>query len=373
MITVTKRELANYLVNRSFLHKKSKSINEVLESLTCIQVDPISVVARNHELALWNRVERFKRSDLYSELYEKRSLFEYWLQLFSIIPVKYYPYFRIRRGHTVNWQKEFIKIHRKEIDEVLRHITEHGVTGARDLAHLPKTASFMSWSTGSSHAAALNFLWDRGDLSIHHRNSNQKYYDLAERIIPKTHYRKIVTKMEATRFFLESQFAYSGVIRTPSMARGRLGYVKNSPIYELFIRGKKNGRILEVNIKDVKTKYTILNNDYEKFKKLSKSNSHYGISILPPLDPLVIDRRLLKDAFDFEYTWEAYVPKSKRRFGYYGMPILYNGEFVGQIDLKKDKNGNLTTLNLATKEKSKEFSKKLKERIGELENFTKTQ
>jgi hypothetical protein len=89
------------------------------------------------------------------------------------------------------------------------------------------------------------------------------------------------------------------------------------------------------------------------------------------LDPLVIDRRLLGDVFEFKYTWEAYVPKSKRRFGYYGMPILYNGEFVGQIDLKKDKDGDLTTLNLETKNKSKEFNKKLKEKIGELEKFVR--
>ena len=59
VLVASRAEITSYLINRSFLNKKAKSISEVLEKLKCIQVDPICVVAKNHQLALWNRVENF--------------------------------------------------------------------------------------------------------------------------------------------------------------------------------------------------------------------------------------------------------------------------------------------------------------------------
>lgn len=57
-------------------------------------------------------------------------------------------------------------------------------------------------------------------------------------------------------------------------------------------------------------------------------------TLLTPFDPLVWDRKRLKDLFGFDYTIECYTPPSKRRFGYFTMPILHRGALVGRVDPK---------------------------------------
>ena len=44
--------------------------------------------------------------------------------------------------------------------------------------------------------------------------------------------------------------------------------------------------------------------------------------ILSPFDPLIIQRKRLKLFFDYEHRFEAYVPKEKRVFGYFALPVL---------------------------------------------------
>ena len=56
----------------------------------------------------------------------------------------------------------------------------------------------------------------------------------------------------------------------------------------------------------------------------------------------IIQRKRLKLFFDYEHRFEAYVPKEKRVFGYFALPVLVGDEIVAAIDLKTDRvNGKL--------------------------------
>ena len=55
-----------------------------------------------------------------------------------------------------------------------------------------------------------------------------------------------------------------------------------------------------------------------------------------PLDPLIYDRRLTATLWDFDYTWEVYVPEAKRIRGYYALPLLAGTELAGHADLRTD-------------------------------------
>ncbi|HEY3678456.1 MAG TPA: crosslink repair DNA glycosylase YcaQ family protein, partial [Bradyrhizobium sp.] len=61
------------------------------------------------------------------------------------------------------------------------------------------------------------------------------------------------------------------------------------------------------------------------------------VHILSPFDPLVIQRKRTDLFFDYGHRFEAYVPKEKRQFGYFALPVLAGEEIVAAIDLKTDR------------------------------------
>jgi hypothetical protein len=61
------------------------------------------------------------------------------------------------------------------------------------------------------------------------------------------------------------------------------------------------------------------------------------VHILSPFDPLIIQRKRTHLFFDYEHRFEAYVPKEKRRFGYFALPVLDGCDIVAALDLKTDR------------------------------------
>jgi uncharacterized protein YcaQ len=368
MIQLTKQQARNYLTNRSFLHEKAGSIIEVLKKFRCIQVDPIGTYGKSHELALWNRVERLKRYDLENELYKNKNLFEYWLQLYSIIPTEYYPYLKPAMNKKLgDWRADYYKNHKKQIKQVLEYLDHNSSITAKDLSYIAAGESVFDWKGKTSQKAFLEYLWDIGEVMITNRKSNHKLYDLTKDVLPEDILSKKITINESIKFHLESSFHYIGLLRQSFLTRHRSFLSKE--IRALFAKYQKQNKVIRVEVEGSKNKYFILKEQLGELEKCKNENLHESLNILPPLDPLVIDRELINDIFDFFYRWEAYVPEAKRKFGYYGMPILYKGELVGQVRLEKIKNYELKIKNLATKVDSVEFKEALKERVVNLEKF----
>ena len=63
------------------------------------------------------------------------------------------------------------------------------------------------------------------------------------------------------------------------------------------------------------------------------------VHILSPFDPVVIQRKRLRLFFEYDYRFEAYVPKDKRVFGYFVCPVLIGDRIVAGLDLKTDREG----------------------------------
>ncbi len=61
------------------------------------------------------------------------------------------------------------------------------------------------------------------------------------------------------------------------------------------------------------------------------------VHILSPFDPLIIQRKRTELFFDYGHRFEAYVPKDKRVFGYFALPVLVGEDIVAAIDLKTDR------------------------------------
>ena len=61
------------------------------------------------------------------------------------------------------------------------------------------------------------------------------------------------------------------------------------------------------------------------------------MSFIAPLDPLMWDKSLVQEIFDFKYSWEIYTPAVKRKYGYYTLPIIFGDRFIGRIEAVPDK------------------------------------
>jgi hypothetical protein len=59
--------------------------------------------------------------------------------------------------------------------------------------------------------------------------------------------------------------------------------------------------------------------------------------LLSPFDNLICDRARTELVWGFEYRIEIYVPKAKRRYGYYVLPILWGDRLIGRMDAAYDK------------------------------------
>jgi len=74
--------------------------------------------------------------------------------------------------------------------------------------------------------------------------------------------------------------------------------------------------------------------------QLNQNDNREGpalVHILSPFDPLIIQRKRTHLFFDYEHRFEAYVPKEKRQFGYFALPVLVGSDIVAALDLKTDR------------------------------------
>jgi uncharacterized protein len=335
MINITKKEARLYLLRHQNLYNprqlnSDEEIVNFIQKIGCIQYDPLSKSARNADLVLQSRCSNYSEEILYRLLYEKRELVDGWDKNMSIWSVEDWPYFqRTRADHIIQYKKrsaEFNLIKK----EIIRKIKENGYINSRDVNYNQKID--WSWSPTSVGRAVLESMYYCGELLIHHKKGTRKYYSLTENILPASILKKPDPNFTLGSYYdwyVKRRISSIGLLWNRSSDAWLGSHLKKEERSLAIKRLLEREEILEFKIADIGEIFYLPKNE---LILLEDQKKHYEAALIAPLDNFIWDRKMIFRIFNFEYKWEVYTPAKDRKYGYYVLPIIYNGRFVGRCE-----------------------------------------
>jgi uncharacterized protein YcaQ len=300
--TVTLAEARRIAVRSQLLDGSADGVLATVRRLGFLQIDPISSVAPPQRLVLWSRLGAYDSAELDRLLWEERRLFEWGA---FIWPIEDFPLIRARmhrrRGKAKYEQQgtEFLRRNARFKRHLLRELEERGPLLSREIeADLMVSRDPHPWWGSRKVTLMLELLEGRGVVAIVARRGKQRVWDLAERWYPEA---ESVSWPEARELLAEKRFRALGV-------------------------------------------------KYEKGEWRAHPDAKDGpvpkrVTFLSPFDRLIHDRDRAEALWNFYYRLEMYVPKAKREYGYYVLPILRGDRLIGRIDPVLDRKTGVLRVN----------------------------
>ncbi len=318
-------------------HSAKKQTEELIRTLGYVQLDTIAVVERAHHHTLWSRIPEYKSSMLDDLQIKDKKVFEYWSHAAAILPMSDFRYSLPRKKMYADGKLHWFRDQDKKMKKyVLDCIKNEGAKMSKDFEHISKNQGWYEWKPAK---IALEQLFMEGKLMVSKRHHFHKVYDLTERVIPESVDISFPQADEHAMHLVMKFLNAHGIVNSKEIY-----YLQNHlklPVEKAFQQCIEEGIISEVNWKEKEKEkkkgeehYFALENAINKF---SKASDIVQLRILSPFDNLIIQRQRVKKLFDFDYQIECYVPESKRKFGYFCLPILYKNNLVGRLDCKADR------------------------------------
>jgi uncharacterized protein YcaQ len=302
-----------------------------IEHLGYIQIDTISAIQRAHHHTLWNRNPLYLPPQL-DKLLSGKQVFEYWSHAAAYLPMRDYRHSlprkqAIKNGDQNHWYERDAAL----MKTVLERIIAEGPLMAKDFDHAGKKSG--EWKSKPAKRA-LEYLYMQGDLMVARRINFHKVYDLTERVLPEGIDTTLPDSEESTRFLIVRYLQANGLGQPSEIAyllRNTKPLISNT-LQEMAL----SGEVLQISAGD-KSYYALPASLELLIKPLARSK----LKILSPFDNLVIQRGRIQALFGFTYLLECYVPASKRQYGYFSLPILWDGKLVARMDCKTDRKKSL--------------------------------
>ena len=315
-------------------------LGRMIHDLGFVQLDTIRVISRAHHHILWSRNQNYREPMLGKHL-KKREIFEHFTHDASVLPMQFLPMWQrqfarwAERISGAGWWKGMpdaegraeIKARIEREGPLSTHAFDTKVEGKREM-----------WSR-PPHKLALDYMWYAGELATCHRENFTKFYDLGERVFPKA-LREVEMAEDAQLDWLchaalrRMGFGSAGEIQRfwdAMSAREVKGWLESA-----------RGGLVPVEIENADGSVTPgwAPPDIEvRLAALDKPTAR--LRILNPFDPAIRDRNRLERLFGFDYRVEMFVPAAQRKWGYYVYPLLEGDRFVGRIEAKANRAGDM--------------------------------
>jgi uncharacterized protein len=301
---VTPAAARRIAVRAQLLDGSATDVLDTVRRLGFLQIDPIATVATPQQLVLWSRLGPYDVTELDRLLWEERKLFEWGA---FIRPIEDFPLIlaRMRRRRTgkYSWERRGAEFLRKNAGfrrYVLRELERRGPLLSRELVDSSvRTWKSHGWHGNRNVTVMLELLEGRGQVAVVGRRGGHRLWDLAARWFPEVEPPPLD---EAERILAEKRWRSLGV------------------------RLARNG-------------------DWEVHPDADAAPVPSRTTFLSPFDRLIHDRDRAEAIWGFRYRLEMYVPKAKREYGYYVLPILRGDRLIGRIDPILDRKAGVLRVN----------------------------
>jgi uncharacterized protein YcaQ len=302
---VGQQQARRIAVRAQLLDGSASTVLDTVRRLGFLQMDPIATVATPQQLVLFSRLGPFDSAELDRLLWKERKLFEYDAFIYPVedLPLQRARMAKFRRGGKLKrheWIRDFLRTNARFRRHVLRELERNGPLLSRDLEHdLMPPGEGHRWWGDRQVRLMLDILAARGEIAVAARNGKQRVWDLGERVLGDG---KPLPWREAERELERRKERSLGVWRARNGEWHAHPDVSDEPVPDRAV-------------------------------------------LLSPFDRLVHDRARAEALFGFFYRLEMYVPKEKREYGYYVLPLLVGDQLAGRAEPRFDrKTGTLELL-----------------------------
>jgi uncharacterized protein YcaQ len=304
-----------------------------VEHLGYVQIDTINVIERCHHHILWTRIPAYRRADLRQAQSVDKSIFEYWTHALSYVPAKDFRFFipdmKLHRREGHKW---FATVTPADLRKVLRLIRKDGALTIRDIDDDVLVDKEHLWASRKPSKRALQLAFYTGVLTISERNGMLKTYQLMQRHFGWDKPPKSASTNEVSNYLLDRALRAQGLVSLDSICH--LDAPRKAAIRRLIGARVRCKELIPVALDGA--------GKQEHWARPDVLETGGGgacelVHILSPFDPLIIQRKRTELFFGYGHRFEAYVPREKRMFGYFALPVLVGDDIVAAIDLKTDR------------------------------------
>jgi uncharacterized protein YcaQ len=345
-----------------------EAVASAVAHLGYVQIDTISVIERAHHHILWTRIPAYWRADLRQAQSVDKSIFEYWTHALSYVPTKDFRFFlpdmKLHRREGHKW---FATVKPADLRKVLRLLRKDGALTIRDIDDDVLVDKEHLWASRKPSKRALQLAFYTGAVTISERNGMLKTYELIERHFGWDRPPRSASPKEVSNYLLDRALRAQGLVSLDSICH--LDAPRKPAIRRLIESRVRAKELVPVALAGAGKQEHWARPDV---LEMSGDRASEMVHILSPFDPLIIQRKRTELFFGYGHRFEAYVPKQKRVFGYFALPVLAGDDIVAAIDLKTDRKKRellLQKWNWIGKRPRRDLKRRIEQELHRFERF----
>ena len=298
-----------------------------------VQIDTINVIERSHHHILHSRIPAYRRADLAHLQDTEKSVFEYWTHALSYVPTPDLPFFmpamKAQRDRPNAW---FTSVTKAEVSAMIRRLRTEGPLSIRDIDDDIPVEKTHPWASRKPSKRVLQLMFHQGLVVVARREGMLKTYDLMHRHFAWEKSPRPATARQVTAYLLDRALRSQGLVSLDSICH--LNAPAKKAVRELIESRVKRRQLIPVAVAGAEKVPHWAHPDALETAAPDPANR---VHVLSPFDPLIIQRKRLKLFFGYDHVFEAYVPASKRQYGYFSLPVVVDDRVVAVADLKTDR------------------------------------